>query len=157
MKYIKSSRGYYYKEFSNGKRIRVSAEEYNTKKQKFKNEQEGGGPQYSAPPPQQTPPPSQQTPPPSQQLLSPLQQGSQALAQEPLQQSPSITTQQSQNLLTDHQRDHIRGLANDDKEKKQIKKEAIEKKELEEKKRKKRLRFRQDIANELAQAIILMS
>jgi hypothetical protein len=150
MKYIKSSRGYYYKEFSNGKRIRVSAEEYNTKKQKFKNEQEGGGPQYSAPPPQQTPPPSQQ-------LLSPLQQGSQALAQEPLQQSPSITTQQSQNLLTNHQQDHIRGLANDDKEKKQIKKEAIEKKELEEKKRKKRLRFRQDIANELAQAIILMS
>ena len=43
MKYIKSSGGYYYKELSNGKRTRVSAEEYNTKKQKFQNEQEGGG------------------------------------------------------------------------------------------------------------------
>ena len=42
MKYIKSSGGYYYKELSNGKRTRVSAEEYNTKKQKFQNEQEGG-------------------------------------------------------------------------------------------------------------------
>ena len=42
MKYIKSSGGYYYKELSNGKRSRVSAEEYNTKKQKFQNEQEGG-------------------------------------------------------------------------------------------------------------------
>jgi len=42
MKYIKSSGGYYYKELSNGKRSRVSAEEYNTKKQKFQNEQDGG-------------------------------------------------------------------------------------------------------------------
>ena len=49
MKYIKSGGGYYYKELPNGKRSRVSAEEYNTKKQKslkqkeFDNEQEGGG------------------------------------------------------------------------------------------------------------------
>ena len=48
MKYIKSGGGYYYKELPNGKRSRVSAEEYNTKKQKslkqkeFDNEQEGG-------------------------------------------------------------------------------------------------------------------
>ena len=42
MKYIKSSGGYYYKELSNGKRSRVSAEEYNTKKQKFLSKQGGG-------------------------------------------------------------------------------------------------------------------
>ena len=41
MKYIKSSGGYYYKELSNGKRSRVSAEEYNTKKQKFMSKQGG--------------------------------------------------------------------------------------------------------------------
>ena len=41
MKYIKSSGGYYYKELSNGKRSRVSAEEYNTKKQKFLSKQGG--------------------------------------------------------------------------------------------------------------------
>ena len=139
MKYIKSSRGYYYKEFSNDKRIRVSAEEYNTKKQKFKNEQEGGGQQYSAQPPQ----PAEPAEPPAQQL-------------------PTITTQQPQNqrssVITqdtlENFRIHSKDLARDDNN---IKKEAIEKKELEEKKRKKRLRFRQDIANELAQAIILMS
>ena len=41
MKYIKSSGGYYYKELSNGKRTRVPAEEYNTKKQKFLSKQGG--------------------------------------------------------------------------------------------------------------------
>ena len=46
MKYIKSSGGYYYKELSNGKRSRVSAEEYNTKKQKFMNKQGGGSGYY---------------------------------------------------------------------------------------------------------------
>lgn len=127
MKYIKSSRGYYYKEFSNGKRIRVSAEEYNTKKQKFKNEQEGGQQNNPPQPPQ-----------------SPQRKGSSVIQQETLQNVDEHT----KDLAID---------ANNDKEKKQIKKEAIEKKELEEKKRKKRLRFRQDIANELAQAIILMS
>lgn len=43
MKYIKSSGGYYYKEYANGKRSRISLEEYNKKKNQFNKQQQDGG------------------------------------------------------------------------------------------------------------------
>ena len=47
MKYIKSSRGYYYKEYANGKRSRISLEEYNKKKKQFELQQRDGGGRFS--------------------------------------------------------------------------------------------------------------
>ena len=43
MRYIKSSGGYYYKEYANGKRSRISLEEYNKKKNQFNKQQDGSG------------------------------------------------------------------------------------------------------------------
>ena len=43
MKYIKSSGGYYYKEYANGKRSRISLEEYNKKKNQFNKQQQDAG------------------------------------------------------------------------------------------------------------------
>ena len=43
MRYIKSSGGYYYKEYANGKRSRISLEEYNKKKNQFNKQQQDGG------------------------------------------------------------------------------------------------------------------
>ena len=47
MKYIKSSGGYYYKEYANGKRSRISLEEYNKKKKQFELQQRDGGGRFS--------------------------------------------------------------------------------------------------------------